>query len=1221
MKLSAREPTLDEQPSRSSAAVVDSVARTPKESGSAAEPAVAGGNAALQRLASGRNRQPAAFGAFAPGGNSALSRLAQPKLSVSKPGDPYERQADAVSEAITEGSGAVPTISRLVTPAAAAGEPPDGPNTPPGLEQLITSPGGGTPIPPDVRAKIEEHLGFPLGGVLVHSDPKAQLAAAQLGARAFTTGQHIFLGAGESAGDLALMAHEATHVVQQTSVGVYRMPIQRDASDYLMGPIRDLVRSVPGYDMLTVVAGYDPIANRNVDRSPESLTRGVLGLVPFGNVVANKLIELGVVQGAYRMLDDGLRAHNLTLERIQGEIDQAWKEIDLTDPDGALTIVRRHVSGLYADALGFVKGIYDAIVQLIRDAAVGLAEKYLVGTPVWELTKKVLHQDPLRGTPVEATTVQILEDFLTLIGKQDALAQMRERGTLQKTADWLDGRIAQFLGILGELSALFKAGWDAIQPENIANLGDNLSKLADQAKGLIARIGTFAKDVATEVLRLIKEALLEWLSQEAAKLRGYRLMTVMLGEDPVTGKPVARNAENLIGGFIALLPGGEATYKKLAEAGVIADAAAQIEGAMTRLGISSELIIGTFKGIWDVLTLEDLVNPIGAFVKILDKFGEPLGRIVEFAGEVLKVVITLILRLMNFPPGLLDSIISNAMAAIEDIKRDPVAFLMNMLEALKQGFLGFVDRAVGYLLNGLADWLFRGLGAIGIQKPPDLSFGSILTMVLQVLDITTEKLWKKLGDHIGAETVDKIRKGLAIAEGAFDFVKDVQENGVAAIWKHVESQLGNLWDTLLGMVKDWIVGEIVEKATMKLLSMLDPTGIMAVVNSGIAFFKAVQSVIEYVREILMIINDYVTTLAAVAAGNVSAGAQKVEKGLAAAVPVAIGFLANQVGLGNVPEELVKLIGQLRELVDKAIDWLMAKAVSLAKSALSALGLGGGGPEETGDDEDTEESIAVKEEAKTMLIAKHEQIGDVDQLKAAGAEILTTLTPKGLKTLEIVQEGGSGKYKMYVSASAKRAAATITDARAEQSDVIVNASVSFSDTPDLSKHAFPEEEGAAASMGPERVPLGKIWKPGGDDPNTVRTATYNKTHRVSGTNHSHAEYNFYKWVTEQAVGKVVKINAKLDGRWSPCKQCANTLSDIATYVRQQAPPGAQISLRLDYTGVKGIFADWNGDDAACLAAIKGWDEVHGLSGIKTAPVDIEPIAMPKVIRRKKPAPTG
>jgi hypothetical protein len=870
---------------------------------------------------------------------------------VSQPGDRFETQADAVAARVGLGdapAGPPPAVARLAAPSAAADDP-----GPPGLAALLANPGPGAPIPPDVRAQIEPHLGFALGDVQVHGNGAAQTAAAQLGARAFTAGGHIFLGTGESATDLPLMAHEATHVVQQQAVGVFRLQRSSDGilPDFIMDGVRDLARSVPGYDMLTVVAGYDPIANRTVDRSPENLVRGVMGLVPFGNVVANKLLELRILQDAFRMIDAGLTARNLTLERIQREIDQAWDELSIDKGiDGNVAVVTRHVDGLYRDALAFVRDILDQVVQLIRDAAVGLAETYLVGSPVWELTKKVLHHDPLRGTPVAAPTVEILADFLTLIGKQQALAQMQERGTLQKTADWLDVQLPRFLSLISELFALFEAGWHAIQPENLANLTDNLGKLARDAIALVQRVGAFASEVVGTVLKLIKDALLDWLSREAAGTRGFRLLTVILGQDPFTGRAVPRTAENLIGGFIALLPGGEETYRKLAEAGVIADAAAQIEGAMSRLGISLDMITGTFLSIWNSLTLEDLLNPIGAFMRVLDKFGEPLGRIVAFAGEVLKVVITLILKLMNFPSELLGSIISNAMAAIEDIQRDPVAFLLNMIAALKAGFVNFLDKVLGYLLSGLADWLFRGLGALGIQKPPDLSFKSILELVLQVLDITVEKLWTKLGKHIGAEVVQKIRAGIGMAGEAFDFIKDIQENGIAAIWKHVESQLGNLWDTLLNMAKDWIVTTIIEKATAKLLSMLDPTGIMAVVNSGIAFFNAVQSVIEYAREILAIVNDYVSTLAAVAAGNIAAGAGKVERGLANAIPVAIGFLANQAGLGNVPEKVVELIGHLRELVDAALDWLFEQAKRLGQAALNALGFGGDAGQQAGPDQ-------------------------------------------------------------------------------------------------------------------------------------------------------------------------------------------------------------------------------------------------------------------------------
>src|SRR5690606_29007113 len=129
-----------------------------------------------------------------------------------------------------------------------------------------------------------------------------------------------------------------------------------------------------------------------------------------------------------------------------------------------------------------------------------------------------------------------------------------------------------------------------------------------------------------------------------------------------------------------------------------------------------------------------------------------------------------------------------------------------------------------------------------------------------------------------------------------------------------------------------------------LLSLLDPTGIMPVINSFIAFFNAVQSAIEYLRDILAIINDYVSTLASVARGAIEPGAQKLEQGLANAIPIAIGFLANQFGLGNIGEKIQGIVGGIRELVERALDWLLDRAVSMGQSVLRMLGFGGEGEE-------------------------------------------------------------------------------------------------------------------------------------------------------------------------------------------------------------------------------------------------------------------------------------
>jgi hypothetical protein len=214
-----------------------------------------------------------------------------------------------------------------------------------------------------------------------------------------------------------------------------------------------------------------------------------------------------------------------------------------------------------------------------------------------------------------------------------------------------------------------------------------------------------------------------------------------------------------------------------------------------------------------------------------------------------------------------------------------------------------------------------------------------------------DQIWEKLGERIGPENVERIRGAIDRLTGIWNFIRDVQERGVAAIWEYIESQISNLWDMLLEKARDWIVTEIIERVVTRLISMLDPTGIMAVVNSFMAFFNAVQSAIEYFREILMIVDDYVSTIASVAQGDVEPGAEKMEQGLASSIPVAIGFLAKQVGLDNLSEKIVEIIGGIRELVDRALDWLLDRAVSMGQSILNSLGLGG---EENADEESENE---------------------------------------------------------------------------------------------------------------------------------------------------------------------------------------------------------------------------------------------------------------------------
>jgi cell wall-associated NlpC family hydrolase len=77
----------------------------------------------------------------------------------------------------------------------------------------------GAPVHSTVASQVGTHLGADFSAVRVHQDPLAQQATAAMGARAFAYGGDVFLGPGESGGDLGLMAHELTHVVQQGAAG------------------------------------------------------------------------------------------------------------------------------------------------------------------------------------------------------------------------------------------------------------------------------------------------------------------------------------------------------------------------------------------------------------------------------------------------------------------------------------------------------------------------------------------------------------------------------------------------------------------------------------------------------------------------------------------------------------------------------------------------------------------------------------------------------------------------------------------------------------------------------------------------------------------------------------------------------------------------------------------------------------------------------------------
>jgi hypothetical protein len=118
-------------------------------------------------------------------------------------GRAHERQADHVAARFLRGEKG---LARYVTPAPAAGF------------ALPQSPG--LPLIAGLRSEFETAFGADLGAVRVHTDAPAAAAAMSMNAFAFASGSDVYFAQGQfrpsSAHGRALLAHEITHVLQQT---------------------------------------------------------------------------------------------------------------------------------------------------------------------------------------------------------------------------------------------------------------------------------------------------------------------------------------------------------------------------------------------------------------------------------------------------------------------------------------------------------------------------------------------------------------------------------------------------------------------------------------------------------------------------------------------------------------------------------------------------------------------------------------------------------------------------------------------------------------------------------------------------------------------------------------------------------------------------------------------------------------------------------------------
>jgi len=224
---------------------------------------------------------------------------------------------------------------------------PDGTPTasPQVSSKLSQSKGSGHALPSPVQAEMGQKIGADFSGVSIHTGSQATGMSNALGAQAFTHGSDIYFNEGKyqpkTAGGKHLLAHELTHTVQQGSAPIQRMPAEQISTteskiQRLPWAVREglseFASYIPGYTLLTVIIGYDPLAGRSVERNDPNLLGGLLGLIPvFGMLLFNKLTELGIINDAFTWVEGEMVSLNLTSNRLGDTLEVAWDRMGVTE--------------------------------------------------------------------------------------------------------------------------------------------------------------------------------------------------------------------------------------------------------------------------------------------------------------------------------------------------------------------------------------------------------------------------------------------------------------------------------------------------------------------------------------------------------------------------------------------------------------------------------------------------------------------------------------------------------------------------------------------------------------------------------------------------------------------------------------------------------------------------------------------------------------------------
>jgi hypothetical protein len=321
---------------------------------------------------------------------------------------------------------------------------------------------------------------------------------------------------------------------------------------------------------------------------------------------------------------------------------------------------------------------------------------------------------------------------------------------------------------------------------------------------------------------------------------------------------------------------------------------------------------------------DDLVEKLGdRYVKNVEKLQETFDKIksekqgwLSKAVDAIAGVIKTILKLKDM---LLETL-AKVIHVVGKIIKDPIGFLSNLVAAIKMGLENFIKNILDHIKKGLIAWLLGSMPP-GIQFPDKWDLKGIFHFVSQILGLTWSNIRQRAVMKLGEPVV-------AALEEVFEIFQIIVKEGLPGLWRYIKEKVGDLQVMVMDAIQNFLIEKIIKAGIMWVVGLLNPAG--AFIKACKLIYDIVMFFVERGKQIMDLVNAVIDSVASIVEGNLGKAAKMVEDALAKLIPVTLGFLAALLGLSGITEKVQKIIKMVQTPINKAIDWVLDKAIAFAK---------------------------------------------------------------------------------------------------------------------------------------------------------------------------------------------------------------------------------------------------------------------------------------------------